>query len=76
MVSIQPQGLHYNAPNSTDRRTHSRAVTTCSKKPHLHAGIKYDKIPHESAHAGELGLVKTGPTHTNVCDVRVVLVSR
>jgi hypothetical protein len=56
MVAIQPQGLHYNAPHNDGERTHSPALTTCSQKPHHHAGVKYDKIPAKSTHAGELGL--------------------
>jgi hypothetical protein len=28
----------------------------CSKKPHIHAGIKYDKIPAKPSNTGELGL--------------------
>ena len=56
-LSIQPQGLHYKAPNRTEERNHFRAITTCSKKPHLYAGIKYDKIPTKPVAVGELGLV-------------------
>ena len=55
-LSIQPQGLHYNAPNRPEGISHFRTVTTCGKKPHHHAGIKYDKIPIESPATGELGL--------------------
>jgi hypothetical protein len=59
---IQPQGLHYNAPNDDGERTRLPGVTTYSKKPRLRTGIKYDKIPLKSDHAGELGLKRLYPT--------------
>ena len=34
----------------------TRGNTTCVKKPHLHAGIEYDKIHAELPTTGELGL--------------------
>jgi hypothetical protein len=58
--SIPSQGLHYKAENGGDEQPHFLAKRTCSKKPHLHAGVKYDKIPAGSAITGELGLGSIG----------------
>ena len=43
-------------------------VSSCVKKPHLHARTKYDKIPAESPATGEVGLVRDsvyGPGRDN-----------
>src|SRR3990170_4330107 len=54
--AAERQGLHYNAPAAPRRDAVHRGETTCVKKPHLRARVKYDKILPPRPPTGEVGL--------------------
>src|SRR3990172_8394430 len=56
--AAERQGLHYNAPAAPRRDAVHRGETTCVKKPHLRARVKYDKILPPRPPTGEVGLAQ------------------
>jgi len=54
--AAERQGLHYNALAAPRRDLDDHGQTTCVKKPHLRAGVKYGKILALKPLTGEVGL--------------------
>jgi hypothetical protein len=56
VVTLSGKDHYLGKWNTAAKRSRFVGATTCGKKPHLHPGIKYDKIPAKSPNTGELGL--------------------